>query len=316
MASVVVYLLTIRDDQREGHVAGELLALAGTELGAENGFDVEKYIRRSRKVDISDLDMSRAADYPLTADEIRCLTYMMDIEGHTIVYLKAILNTCAIRDPQTTAFLSCWAYEEFFHSYTLRHFLEACGVPVSANRVAEVQQQASWRIWFEQVGSSLICQVSEHFHAVYLTWGAISELTTLEGYHVLAGRTRNPLLAEILRRLAKDERRHFSFYYNKARTQLQPRNAQRLTKFILQKFWMPVGEGVKPDSEVEWIGHYILGDASGAEVAARIDQTIARLPGMGFFRGLSDTREASLKRRLQAAPAMIAPVTAIESKGA
>jgi len=285
-------------------------------LGAENGFDVEKYIRRSRKVDISDLDMSRAADYPLTADEIRCLTYMMDIEGHTIVYLKAILNTCAIRDPQTTAFLSCWAYEEFFHSYTLRHFLEACGVPVSANRVAEVQQQASWRIWFEQVGSSLICQVSEHFHAVYLTWGAISELTTLEGYHVLAGRTRNPLLAEILRRLAKDERRHFSFYYNKARTQLQPRNAQRLTKFILRKFWMPVGEGVKPDSEVEWIGHYILGDASGAEVVARIDQTIARLPGMGFFKGLSDTREASLKRRLQAAPTMIAPVTAIDSKGA
>ncbi len=80
--------------------------------------------------------------------------------------------------------------------------------------------------------------------------------------------------------------------------------------------WMPVGEGVKPDSEVEWIGHYILGDASGAEVVARIDQTIARLPGMGFFKGLSDTREASLKRRLQAAPTMIAPVTAIDSKGA
>ena len=182
-------------------------------MGAENSFDVEKYVRRSRKVDISDLDLSRTADYPLTADEIRCLTYMMDIEGHTIVYLKSILNTCAIRDPQTTAFLSCWAYEEFFHSYTLRQFLEASGVAVSANRVVEVQEQASWRVWMEQMVASLICQMSKHFHAVYLTWGAISELTTLEGYQVLAGRTRNPLLAEILRRLAKDERRHFSFYY-------------------------------------------------------------------------------------------------------
>jgi hypothetical protein len=302
---------------RGNQVGSELLLLAGTEPGTESGFDVEKYVRRSRKVDISDLDLSRAADYPLTADEIRCLTYMMDIEGHTIVYLKAILNTCAIRDPQTTAFLSCWAYEEFFHSYTLRQFLEAYGVPVSANRVAEVQQQASWRTWFEQMGSSLICQMSKHFHAVYLTWGAISELTTLEGYHVLAGHTRNPLLAEILRRLAKDERRHFSFYYNKARTQLQPRNAQRLTKFILQKFWMPVGEGVKPDSEVEWIGHYILGDAAGSAVAERIDLTIARLPGMGWFRGLSATREASLKRRRQTVPAMMAQqVAAMESKGA
>ncbi len=260
----------------------EHLALVGTDAGAENSFDVEKYVRRSRKVDISDLDLSRTADYPLTADEIRCLTYMMDIEGHTIVYLKSILNTCAIRDPQTTAFLSCWAYEEFFHSYTLRQFLEASGVAVSANRVVEVQEQASWRVWMEQMVASLICQMSK----------------------------------QILRRLAKDERRHFSFYYNKARTELQSRNAQRLTKFILQRFWMPVGEGVKPDSEVEWIGHYVLGDAPGGEVAERIDQTIARLPGMTWFRGLSETREASLKRRRQTTPAMIAQVAAIESKGA
>ena len=294
----------------------ERLALVGADAGAENSFDVEKYVRRSRKVDISDLDLSRGADYPLTVDEIRCLTYMMDIEGHTIVYLKSILNTCAIRDPQTTAFLSCWAYEEFFHSYTLRQFLEASGVAVSANRVVEVQEQASWRVWMEQMVASLICQMSKHFHAVYLTWGAISELTTLEGYQVLAGRTRNPLLAEILRRLAKDERRHFSFYYNKARTELQARNAQRLTKFILQRFWMPVGEGVKPDAEVEWIGHYVLGDAPGGVVAERIDQTIARLPGMMWFRGLSETREASLKGRRQTAPAMITQVAAMESKGA
>lgn len=295
----------------------ELLPASGLEAGADSSFDVGKYVRHSRKVDISDLDLSRAADYPLTTDEIRCLTYMMDIEGHTIVYLKSILNTCAIKDPQTTAFLSCWAYEEFFHSYTLRQFLEASGVDVSENRVAEVQQQASLRVWLEQMVASLICQMSKHFHAVYLTWGAISELTTLEGYGVLAGRTRNPLLAEILRRLAKDERRHFSFYYNKARTQLQPKNAQRLTKFILQKFWMPVGEGVKPDSEVEWIGNYILGDASGEAVAARIDQTIARLPGMGWFKGLSATREASLRRRLQAkAPEMMPQIGAMESERA
>ena len=285
-----------------------LLTAPGMDTGAENNFDVEKYIRHSRKVDISDLDLSRAADYPLTEDEIRCLTYMMDIEGHTIVYLKSILNTCAIKDPQTTAFLSCWAYEEFFHSYTLRQFLEAAGVNVSENRVAEVQKQASWRVWIEQMVASLICQMSKHFHAVYLTWGAISELTTLEGYGVLAGRTRNPLLAEVLRRLAKDERRHFSFYYNKAKAQLLPRNAQRLTKFILQKFWMPVGEGVKPDSEVEWIGNYILGDASGATVAARIDHTIAKLPGMKWFQGLSATREASQARHQTAAPAVVARV--------
>ena len=33
---------------------------------------------------------------------------------------------------------------------------------------------------------------------------------------MLARKTHNPMLAEIVRRLAKNERRHFSFYYNKA----------------------------------------------------------------------------------------------------
>jgi len=67
------------------------------------------------------------AKYALSEDKVRALTYMTDIESHTIVYLRAILNTCAIEDPQTTSFLSCWAYEEFFHGDTLRRFLDAVG---------------------------------------------------------------------------------------------------------------------------------------------------------------------------------------------
>ena len=260
------------------------------------GFDLEKYLQHSRKVDVLGLDFDAGARYPLTGDEVRCLTYMMDIESHTIVYLKGILNTCAVRDPQTTAFLSCWAYEEFFHGRTIGQFLEACGVAVAADRVVEVQKKTSWREWFETLGASIICQISDHFHGVYLTWGAISELTTLEGYGILAGRTGNPVLADLLRRLAKDERRHFSFYYNKAKQQLTHRHAQRLTAFILKKFWLPVGEGVKPDSEVDWMNRFILGDSFGAQVAARIDATIAKLPGMEWFTLMSRTREDALRR--------------------
>jgi hypothetical protein len=65
--------------------------------------------------------------------------------------------------------------------------------------------------WLKAPGSSVVCRFSSHFHSAYLTYGAISELSTLEGYGVLARRTQNPILAEIVvRRLAKDERRHFS----------------------------------------------------------------------------------------------------------
>lgn len=135
--------------------------------------------------------------------------------------------------------------------------------------------------------------MTRHFHGVYLTWGAISELTTLEAYGVLASRTAHPILGELLRRLAKDERRHFSFYYNKAREQLVHPHAQKLATFILKHFWLPVGAGVKPDEEVNFISRFVLGDAAGANVTERIDATIAKLPGMAWFDRLSLTRSAA-----------------------
>jgi hypothetical protein len=281
------------------------------ELGQERGlalvartvgtFDLERYLKNSKKVDISDIDLSLASQYPLTEEETRCLTYMMDIESHTIVYLRSILSTCAIEDSDTTAFLSCWAYEEYFHGRTLGQFLNACGIEFGRNRLAEVQAGTAFSEWLKDMGASFVCQMSKHFHGAYLTYGAISELSTLEGYGVLASRTRNPILAEILHRLAKDERRHFSFYYNKAKLELRERNAQRLTTFIIKHFWLPVGGGVKPDAEVDWMLQYMLQGAEGEQIARRIDETIAKLPGLGWFDGLTLNRAKSLAKQTQEA---------------
>jgi len=269
--------------------------MPGNTPSSQLQFDIGKYIRNSKKVDISDLDLAAAERYPITDEEIHALTYMCDIESHTIVYLRAILNTCAVEDPQTTSFLSCWAYEEFFHGHTIRQLLDALGAPVSASRMQEVQKASSFTEWLKEMGSSILCRFSRHFHAAYLTYGAISELSTLEGYGVMAQRTQNPIVAEVVRRLAKDERRHFSFYYNKARLMLAPRNAQRLTNFVIRNFWLPVGGGVKSDSEVSWILSFILGDSEGEDIARRIDTTIAKLPGLEWFDCLSRSREEALK---------------------
>jgi hypothetical protein len=71
--------------------------------------------------------------------------------------------------------------------------------------------------------------------------------------------------------------------------------------FIIKHFWLPVGGGVKPDAEVDWILSFILGDSMGAQIAARIDQTIAKLPGLGWFDRLTRSREEAL-RKMNAAP--------------
>src|SRR5262252_9701075 len=107
--------------------------------------DLEKYLMNSRKVDLSEFDFSNARQHSLSPDEIRCLEYMMDVESSTIVYLRAVLRTCIIDDPEAVAFLSCWAYEEYFHGRTIRAFLEASGVDVATDRYVQVKRGATLR---------------------------------------------------------------------------------------------------------------------------------------------------------------------------
>jgi hypothetical protein len=146
----------------------------------------------------------------------------------------------------------------------------------------------------EEIATSLLCRITPHLSAAYLTWGAIQELSTLEGYGLLAQRTANPVLAGTLRRIIKDERRHFAFYYNKARLHLRPRAAQKLTSFLLRRFWTPVGEGVKPHDETDWMLRCLFSDSNGASAAKRIDEAIRRLPGMEWFNMLSSRLSATL----------------------
>jgi len=261
----------------------------------ENTFDMEQYLNNSKKISISDLDFSRAKDFPISAEEIRCLTYMMDIESHTMIYLRGLLGTCAVRDPEVGAFLSCWVYEEFFHGRVLRQFLEAAGFPVDNARPDDVRKNRSWREKGEEVAAALLCRVVSDFQALYLVWGAVQELSTLEGYGVLARRTQNPVLRDLLLRIIKDERRHFSFYFNKARLRLRSKSTQRVTLWILNRFWTPVGHGVKDTSEVQWTMRYIFGRAEGLQVARRIDSIISRLPGLDGFSLLTHARQRAMQ---------------------
>ena len=58
--------------------------------------------------------------------------YMMDIETHTVIYLRDLLATRAANDPHVTAFLSCWVYEELWHGEAFSDFLRAYGIEVPA----------------------------------------------------------------------------------------------------------------------------------------------------------------------------------------
>ncbi len=247
----------------------------------DDHFDLEKYLRISGATRPDSFDWSDPG--PRLDDEaLFCLGYMMDIESHTVIYMKELLSTSVAEDPSITAFLSCWVYEEFFHSQVLKRFLESQGLAIEDARFTELRRRKAARRIAEKI-AGIASHVTRHFPAVHMTWGAINELSTLTGYHALIDRTRHPMLTTVMSRIIKDERRHFSFYFNQARKMLQDPAARRITSFLVRHFWAPVGSPVRGDADAHRVSAFLFpGDEGRARLTA-MDEMIARLPGLEWF---------------------------------
>src|SRR5689334_24968962 len=100
---------------------------------------------------------------------------MQDIESHTIIYLRSLLATRAIDDPEVATFLACWFYEETFHGVALARFVKAAGADV------EHRRRSSMGFWqaLESRMTAWLAKLWPDFVAVHMAWGAINELTTL-----------------------------------------------------------------------------------------------------------------------------------------
>jgi hypothetical protein len=247
--------------------------------------DLSKYLRASKKLDLEGIDFDAVPAYPLSHDEIRCLTYMMDIETHTVIYLRDLLTTPAANDPDVTAFLSLWVYEEFWHGEALCRFLQAAGQRFTPDRTAEIRRSAGVRDVMGAIAKMTAARVLPDFVAVHMTWGAINELSTLNGYHRVIAKTRHPILSQLLTRIIKDERRHYAFYYNQARARLEdnPR-AQKLVRWALDRLWSPVGTGVRPRAETDYVILALFGDEDGAAAVREMEAELSKLPGLNGMR--------------------------------
>src|SRR5262249_26466833 len=155
-----------------------------------------------------------------------------------IIYMRELLATTVAEDPGISSFLSCWLYEEFSHSRTLTKLLDTQGVRIEPQRFVEIRRRNSGdRV--AQTFARIASRLSKHFPAIHMTWGAINELTAVFAYQSLMERASHPMVTKVLSQIVKDERRHFSFYFNQARIRLQHRAAQILTTIALRYFWNP-----------------------------------------------------------------------------
>lgn len=263
------------------------------------GFDLDKYLRNSKAVAVDDLPWDQVQDHPLTEGEVRFLQYMMNIESHTIVYLKELLSTKVIEDTEVTSFLSCWAYEEFFHGRALERFVTAyVGPGVIRNEASDrLANSSPVGRALKRVMGPVVSAATPDFAAVHMTWGAAQECTTLHAYEAVARHTAHPILKELMARIVKDERRHFAFYFNQAERRLtQTPGMQRITRWAMDRLWRPVGVGTMPALESDFTAWLLFRDGPGQADLRAVDATIAQLPGMAGWGGLTTQSNAAIAR--------------------
>ena len=244
--------------------------------------DVEAFADRSRALDLAGLDWDEVARRPLSADAVRALDYMQDVESHTIVYQRELAATRALDEPRIATFLACWVFEEVHHGRALRRFLAAAGHPVG--------ERGRWRRPRAEVLKdtlvALVARAWPDFLAVHMTWGALNELSALMGYRRLAELEGHPVLDDLLHRIMRDESRHFGFYFGEASQRLARPRTARLTRALVDHFWSPVGSDVRSRADTEFLARALFGGRDGRDAARRIDATIQKLPGFDDARPL------------------------------
>jgi hypothetical protein len=251
-------------------------------MGRVGPFPIDRYLDASRTLSVDDYDWSLAAAHPLPPDVERAMVYMLRIEAQTLFYVRDLLNTRTAYVPDIASFLAVWLYEEERHSRLFTRFLRERGIAVPRDDRERVRRAslAGLREWVEATGARWMARMTEHFVAVHMTWGAYQELSTIHAYDRLGERCGHPLLAEICQSIAKDERRHYAFYFNQAARWLEPLAARKLTRFLLERWWKPVGFGVHSDHHATFMVDFFYGDEEGMSLARRMDATIGKLPGL------------------------------------
>ena len=258
------------------------------ELRAHNEARCRRILERSELLDVDDLDWSQAGAVELDQGMLDTLVYMRDVEGFTDSYVAGIgAHRTTLSDPIVADFLEVWQAEEAVHSQAIGRFLDAYaharGMTIAPRPPSPAPRIPLYERALMRVGGP----VGRLVAAAHMAWGAANELLTMNGYRILADQCEHPMLAQLLRRVANQESRHYSFYLLQAEWRLAD---NRLARFVLPKVldgsWTPVGvgDGYKTAEEFQRVLEVLNARPESEKIIDRMDRRFAALPGFDRLR--------------------------------
>ena len=242
---------------------------------------IEKFQEQGGRVQTDDLDFDSFRDQPLDDNVLRCIAYMHDIEYQTVLYSRELLMLPQWKDPQFTAFITLWNYEEYWHGQALGRVLEMHGRPAHDERLVAMRTFGKRYLFWSPAIFWMLGHGIRRFPVVHLTWGAINEWTANAAYNRLGQIADHPTLSTLLGRIMRQEGRHAGFYSAWARELLEDDARSRwITKQFLLRQWDIVGNGDVPRSETAFAGAYLFGGDEGNVLIDRVEARIDALPGL------------------------------------
>lgn len=215
------------------------------------------------------------------------LFYMRDVESYTDIYYQELRRTPTGKDPIIKRFMQKWGVEEAEHGDLLHRFLAEADLTAEDKWQEKAKAAIPLRYTLEGYYTAYLTNCfGKFFSGTHMVWGAINELTTLHGYRRLWQLSSHPVLEKILRAVAAEESVHANFYWQIARIRLQrSKLARELARIVINKFWTPVGQGAKPQSQTDYVIATLFSEVAGVDFFDRhVTQKISRLPGLTDMR--------------------------------
>ncbi len=251
----------------------------------------ESQERALTKEFIDEIHWNEVKNYPFDDRLIPVLTYMRDIEILTEMFHQELVGTPTGKDPVISKFMERWGIEEITHGELINRFLGEAGVEINDKWKDEIKDSVSgFYHFYTRILTGLTNCVGKKFTATHMTFGTINELCTAQGYRRLIELADHPVLTQILMAIIREESVHTQFYLSVARLELNQSDfAQKVARFIVEKFWRPVGTGTRPQELADYTIAKLFGDEEGLEWIDRlVTQKIHMLPGFDGITRITD----------------------------
>jgi hypothetical protein len=241
------------------------------------------------------INWREVGNFSLDRRLVPVLLYMRDVETLTEMYYGELRRTPTGRDPIISKFMERWGVEETTHGEIINRFLNEAGFETPENWKGEVKKSVSrYYTATARLTTALTNLVGRKFTATHMTFGAIHELSTAQGYRRLINLANHPVLTQILKGIIREESVHTTFYWSVARLELRKSEfARKLSRFVVNYFWSPVGQGAKPSAHTNYTIATLFNGREGLDwVDRNITARIRQLPGFDDLTKINETARA------------------------